>query len=116
MRWCCEQLGDGGEFEDREIMSEVEIKQAAHRSKHRDSRDVAGSTAQAALKAEGFVVYPKQVRAPGTGARLRLWVRGPRTTLLLQLAASNPAQFVAEYHKDGGSLGHRQGWDAEASA
>jgi hypothetical protein len=87
-------------------MSVVEIEHAADRSKNSGAKDVTPSSALAALRAEGFEAVP-QVRS-GTN-RLRLWVRGPRAPLLLQLAASNPKQFVAEYHKEGGSLGYA--WD-----
>jgi hypothetical protein len=69
LRWCKEQLREGGLFEDREIMTVQELVQAAERSRANASRDVNATWAADALTAEGFTRV-KQARREGPQAVL----------------------------------------------
>jgi hypothetical protein len=112
IRWCCGQLREDGEFEDRTVMSASDLVRASARSKNSGARDVSDKGAVAALKAEGFRKVPQKRNGKGF---LRLWVRGKKADLLLQLAASNPKAFVAKYHEEGGSDGHVWEGDSEVA-
>jgi hypothetical protein len=103
VRWCREQLREGGLFEDRDIVTASEIVRAPDRSRSNASREVNDKWAIAALKAERFISLD---RVRDGKDRWRFWVSNQ---LLAQLPS---AELIKRYRKQAGLAD----WEGEASA